>query len=76
LYAGIGEHPAIADHNNAFEAKSSHQLFDLNCQGLGIGRVSLKYFDGDRTALLIAQQAIDNLQFAVFLIAIMAAFGQ
>src|SRR5208282_2508814 len=58
------------------EAEALLQLLDLWCQGRRIAGVAVEYLDGDRAAVGGAEQAVDDLQGALFAITIVATLGQ
>ena len=57
-----GDHAAIADQHDVLQAKAALQFLDLSRQRGGIAGVALEHLDGDRPAVAVAQQAVDDLQ--------------
>jgi hypothetical protein len=74
--AGLGEHAAVADHDDAFEAEAVADFFDLLADGGGVGGVAVEDFDGEGAAARVAKQAEDDLEFAFFAVAAVAEFGE
>jgi hypothetical protein len=71
-----GEHPAVADQHHALQTETLAQLRHLSGHGDGIAGVALEHLDRHRTALLVGQQAEDDLQVAGPLVAAVAVTGQ
>ena len=56
------DHPAVADQHDVLEPEAALQRRDLRRQGAGIAGVAFEHLDGDRPAVPIAEQAVDDLQ--------------
>jgi hypothetical protein len=74
--ARLGDHAAVADQHDAIEVEALLQLLDLWRQGLWIAGVAIEDLDGDWAAVRRAEQAVDDLQRALFAITAVATFGQ
>jgi hypothetical protein len=57
-----GDHPTVADQHQVAQPEAALELVDLLAEGGRIGSVALEHLDGDRPALPVAQQPIDDLQ--------------
>ncbi len=57
-----GEHPPVADQDQLAEAEAVAEFGHLGGHRLGVGGVAGEDLDGDRAALLGAEQAEDDLQ--------------
>ena len=58
----LRDHAAVADQHHVLQAKAALQFLDLSRQRGGIAGVALEHLDGDRPAVAVAQQAVDDLQ--------------
>ena len=68
--AGVGEHAAVADEDDAFEPEAFAQGLDLTGDCGGITRGAGEDFDGHRAALTVAKQADVDLALASLLVAV------
>jgi hypothetical protein len=59
--ASLGDHPAVADHDNAFEPEALLELGDLIAECRWIAGVAFEHFDRDRTAVGRAQKSEHDL---------------
>lgn len=76
VYAGLGDHAAIADQHDMLQGEALLELGDVNGERLGIAGVAFEHLDRDRTAVRRAQQAVDDLQLAFLAVAIVAELGE
>jgi hypothetical protein len=72
----LRDHAAIGDEDEAVDREGGFQPFDLWCQSGGIGRIAVMDRDRDGTAADIGQQAVIDLQRALFPVTAVAAFGE
>ena len=61
----LGEHPAIADHDDMLDPEPLGDLRDRVGQRLLVLRVAVVYRDRDRPALWRARQPVVDLQLAL-----------
>jgi len=59
--ASLRDHPAIADHDHAFETKAFLELGDLIAERRRIAGIAFEYLDCNRTTLGRAQKSEDDL---------------
>ena len=74
--ARIGDHAAAADQHHAAELEALLQFAGLRGKGLGIARVSREHLDRHGAAIGGAEKPVDDLQLALFAVAVVAEASQ
>ena len=74
--ARLRDHPAVADQHHMRQREALLDLVDLRGERARIGGIALEYLDRHRAAVRRAQQAVDDLQLALFAVAVVAALRQ
>src|SRR5215210_7661209 len=74
--ACLGDHAVVADQHHVAEAKALLELVDLRRQRCRIAGVAVEDFDGNRTAVRGAEQAVDDLERALLAVTAVSPFGQ
>jgi hypothetical protein len=72
----LRDHPAVADQHHVLEREAGLDLVDLSGERARVGGIALEHFDGHRTTVCGAQQAVDDLQLALLAVAIGAELGE
>ena len=70
------DHATVADEGDRCDAKPGLDLVDLRRKGVRLLGIAWKYFDGDRIAGLVAEEADDDLHLALLAIAMIAKCRQ
>src|SRR5882762_5542101 len=67
--ARTGDHAPVCDENHALQGESLAKLANLTGHRSGVACVALEDFYGDRAALLVRQNPVDDLQLVVLAVA-------
>jgi hypothetical protein len=60
--AGRRDHAAVTDQHQMLEPEPLPQFVDLCGKRAGVPNITLEHLDGDRPAIAVTKQAIDDLQ--------------
>ena len=72
----LGDHAPVADQHHAVELEAPLQFLDLRGKRLGIACVSREHLDRHGAAIGGAEKPVDDLQLALFAIAVVAEASQ